>query len=55
MITLIVSLVGLGLVYWLVSLIPLPSPFPMIIRVVFIIIAVVYVLNALGVATLPLR
>ena len=49
LVTLIVYLVLLGLVYWLVSLIPLPSPFPEIIRVLFIILAVVAVLSAFGV------
>jgi hypothetical protein len=48
MISLIVALIVLGLLFWLVSLIPLPAPFPMIIKVIFIIIAVVTVLNAFG-------
>ncbi len=51
MISLIIALVILGLIYWAVSLIPLPDPFPQIVKVIFIIIAVVYVLNALGVHT----
>lgn len=51
MIELIIALVLIGLIYWAVSLIPLPEPFPLIIRVLFIIIAVIYLLNAFGVAT----
>jgi len=53
MISLIIALVVLGLIYWAVSLIPLPDPFPMIIKVVFVLIAVIYLLNALGVGGLP--
>lgn len=49
LISLIVFLVILGLVYWLVSLIPLPAPFGTIIKVIFIIIAILYVLQALGI------
>lgn len=48
MFTLIAHLIVLGLVYWLISKIPLPAPIPEMIRVLFIIIAVVYVLNAFG-------
>ena len=47
--SLIVYLVILGLIYWLVSLIPLPPPFGQIIRVLFIILAVLAVLSAFGV------
>lgn len=53
MISLIIALVILGLIYWAVSLIPLPEPFPAIIRVVFILIAVIYLLQAFGVTGLP--
>lgn len=54
MISLLITIVVLGLLYWAVSLIPLPDPFPTIIRVIFIIIAVLYILNAFGVTGLPL-
>ena len=47
-ITLIVYLIVLGLLYWLVSLIPLPDPFGQIVRVLFIILAVLVVLSAFG-------
>ena len=47
--TLIVYLIVLGLVYWLVSLLPLPEPFGMIIKVLFVILAIVAVLSAFGV------
>ena len=39
----------LALVYWLVSLISLPEPFGTIIRVLFILIAVLYTLQAFGI------
>lgn len=50
MIALIITLVVLGLIYWAVSLIPLPDPFPTIIKVLFVVVAVVYLLRALGVS-----
>jgi hypothetical protein len=49
LITLVVTLVVLALVYRLVSLLPLPDPFELIVKVLFILIAVLYILNAFGV------
>ncbi len=40
MISLIIFIVVLGLVYWAVSLLPLPAPFGTIVQVIFVIIAV---------------
>lgn len=54
MLTLLATLVVLGLVFYLIQLIPMAEPFPTIIKVVAIIIAVVMVLNALGINILPL-
>ena len=48
-ITLIIYLVVLGLIYMLVSLLPLPDPFATIIRVLFILLAVLVVLSAFGI------
>jgi hypothetical protein len=45
----IVWLIVLGLVWWLVSYIPLPPPIGAIIRVLFIVLAVVVVLASFGV------
>ncbi len=50
MISVIGAIIILGLVYWAVSLIPLPDPFPTIVKILFIIIAVVYILRLLGVS-----
>lgn len=55
MITLLATLVVLGLVYYLITLIPMGEPFPQIIRVVAILIAVVLVLQFLGLNILPLH
>ena len=49
MIDLIVTIILIGLLYWLVSLIPLKEPFPQIVMVLFIIWAVLVVLNFFGV------
>jgi len=48
MTSLLISVILLGLLYWLVSLIPLPSPFPQVVRVLFIILLVLVVLSAFG-------
>lgn len=47
----IILLVLLGLALYFLEMIPLASPFPQIIRVVIIIVAIVAVLQWLGVAT----
>lgn len=49
MVTLIVTLVILGLLFWLLTLLPLPDPFPTILKVVFILIAIYVVLGAFGI------
>lgn len=54
MLELLATLVILGLVFYIIGLIPMADPFPAIIRVVAIIIAVVLILNALGLNILPL-
>lgn len=41
----VIILVVLGLIWWLLSLLPLPSPFDQIIRVVLIIIAILVVVS----------
>jgi phosphoglycerol transferase MdoB-like AlkP superfamily enzyme len=48
-ITLIVYLIVLALVYWLVSLLPLPAPFGLIVRVLFVLLAILVVLSAFGI------
>mgnify|MGYP001576961455 CR=1 FL=1 len=44
---LVVPLIVLALVYWLITLIPLPEPFPKIILILVIIIAVIFVAKEL--------
>lgn len=51
MFSLIVTVIVLGLLYWVVSLIPLPPPFPTVVKVLFIIILVFILLGALGVSS----
>lgn len=53
MIELIITLILLGLVFYFIGMIPMAEPFPQIIKVVAIIIAVVLVLNAFGIHILP--
>ena len=48
-VTLIIYLVVLGLIYMLVNLFGLPDPFAAIIRVLFILLAVLVVLSAFGI------
>jgi cation transporter-like permease len=45
LITLIVWLVVGGLVYWLITLLPLPAPIPTIIRVAVIVILILLILG----------
>lgn len=48
LISLIVELIILGLLWWLISFLPLPAPIGQIINVIFIIIAILVVLSAFG-------
>jgi hypothetical protein len=48
LISLLIGVIVIGLLYWLVSLIPLPAPFPTVVKVIAIIILVLYVLQAFG-------
>ena len=48
LIGLLVFLIIVGLIYWLITMIPLPPPFPMIIRIVMILIAIIWLASQLG-------
>ena len=50
-ISLIVTLLVLGLIWWLISFLPLPSPFGQIVQVLFVILAILAVLSAFGVVS----
>lgn len=45
LVNIIILLIVMGLLYWLVTLLPLPAPFPTIIQVAFVIIAILIVLS----------
>lgn len=49
MIELLVSIVVIGLAVWLIGLLPLPEPFPLVIKVVAIIAVIVMILRFAGV------
>lgn len=49
--SLIITLIVLGLIFYFIEMIPMAAPFPIIIRVIAILIAVVLVLQFLGVNT----
>lgn len=49
LINLIILLIVLGLLWWLVSLLPIPAPFNQIIMVLFILIAILAVLSLTGI------
>lgn len=57
MISLIVTLVVLGLLFYCIQIIPMAEPFPTIIRVVAIIIAVLIILQFFGLTSgiVPIR
>lgn len=44
----VAAVVVLGLIYWLLTLLPLPEPFPQIVRVVFIVVAILLVIYFLA-------
>ena len=48
-INLIVYLVVFGLIWWAVSLLPLPGPIAQIVRVLFIILLILIILSAVGI------
>ena len=48
-VTLLLYLIVLGLIYYCVSLLPLPAPFGVIIQVVFVVAAILVLLSALGI------
>lgn len=51
MISLIITLVVLGLIFYCIELIPMAAPFPTIIRVVAVIIALLIILQFFGITT----
>lgn len=53
MIALIIYVLILGLLYWAISLIPLPPPFPLVIKILFIVLLVIVLLNAFGLVSVP--
>ncbi len=48
--TLILALIVLGVIFYFVDMIPMAAPFPAIVKAIAVIIALVLVLQALGVA-----
>ncbi|MES2017217.1 MAG: Thivi_2564 family membrane protein [Pseudomonadota bacterium] len=49
LISLVIYLVVFGLIWWLVSLLPLPAPVAQIVRVIFIIMLILIVLSVFGI------
>lgn len=47
LISLLIILMVLGVAWWVITLLPLPHPFPIIIQVVFVIIALIVVIDLL--------
>ncbi len=47
LINLIIVLLVLGVAWWVITLLPLPAPFPLILQVVFVIIALIVVVDVL--------
>lgn len=55
MLSLLGTLIVLGIVFYLITLIPMAEPFPQVIRVIAVLIAIVLVLDFLGIHILPLH
>jgi hypothetical protein len=47
LINLVILVLILGVVWWIITLFPLPEPFPLIIRVVFVLILVLILIDVL--------
>lgn len=54
LISLIVYLIVLGLIWYLVGMLPLPAPIRQIVNVLFIIVAIVAVLSLFGIVNVGL-
>jgi hypothetical protein len=48
LITLLVAVIVAGLIYWLLTMLPIPDPFKKIVLVIFIIICVIWLLSFSG-------
>lgn len=48
LINLLIFVVILGLVYWVISIVPLPPPFRLVVQVIFAIIAIIMLLGFVG-------
>lgn len=46
--SLIVAIVVLGLLYWLITLLPIPNPFKQVVLVIFVLILILVVLSSFG-------
>ena len=51
MISLLVTVIVLGLIFYCVQLIPMPAPFPLVVRILFILVLIFILLNAFGLAS----
>jgi hypothetical protein len=47
LINLLIIMLVLGVAWWIITLLPLPHPFPLIVRVVFVVIALIVVVDLL--------
>jgi hypothetical protein len=55
LVRILVVVIILGLVFWLLTLIPIPEPFFVIARVLVVVIAIVWLLNLAGLVNWPNR
>ena len=49
LISLLVAVIVIGLLYWLITLLPLPDPFKKIVVVIFILIVIIWLLGFTGI------
>ena len=47
--SLLVIVIVLGLIYWLITMLPIPAPFKTVAIVIFIIICILVLLNMIGI------
>jgi hypothetical protein len=51
LISLIILCVVLGLLWWLISMLPIPEPFGLVVRVCFILLAIIFIVERFGLLT----
>jgi hypothetical protein len=50
LITLLIAVIVAGLIYWLLTMLPIPQPFKNVVMIIFIVICIIWLLGVSGIA-----